>query len=98
MAGGPVQGNQMRIIGHHEYLIGEDGHATVRAQSGVSNEVASTRARIFPNLAPRQRIQRKGGIWSSHIHNPVGNDGCSFQAEVAHVFHEIACIGQQALP
>src|SRR6516225_4555475 len=66
---GPVQGKQMRIIRHHEYFVGEDSDTTVRAQSRVSHQIASTRARIFPDLASCERIQRKSGIWPGYVHD-----------------------------
>ena len=88
----------MRIIGHHEYFVGEDSDATVRAQSRVSNQVASPRARIFPDLAPRERIQRKGGIWPGHVHDAVRNDRRRFEAKVAHVLHKIVGMRRQVLP
>ena len=88
----------MRTIRHHEYFVDEDSHATVRTQSRVSNEFASTRARIPPNLAACERIQRKGGIWAGHVHDAVGNDRRRFESEVAHVLNEIVCIGQRVLP
>ena len=94
MAGGPVQGNQMRIVGDHEYFVVEDSHATVRTQSRVSNKFVTPRTRILPNLAAGERIQRKGGIWSRHIHDAIRNDGRRFQPEVAHVLNEIVCIGK----
>src|SRR2546430_16788202 len=41
----------------YKYLIPEDSHAPVCAQSRVSNQFPSTRARIHPNLATRERSE-----------------------------------------
>ena len=53
-----VQGDQVGVVGRHEHLVAKDGHAPIGTQGCIAYQSSSARARIFPDHASRQGVQR----------------------------------------
>ncbi len=77
-----VQGDQVRIVGYHKHFVTQDRHAAVGAERRVADESRSLRARILPDLAASQCIERQGLVRPGNVHHAVGDQGRHFEAKM----------------
>ena len=48
----PIEGDDVRVIGHHEHAIAGNADAAIDASRGIANEPLGSRTLIVPDLAP----------------------------------------------
>ena len=97
-AGDAVQGDQVGVIGRHENLVTQEGHAAVRAQGGVGDDSRSARTGILPDEMAATRVEREHLARPGRIHDAVGDEGNRLQSEVPHVLVIVRRIGQELRP
>ena len=53
----PIEGDDVRVIGHHEHAIAGNADAAIDASRGIANEPFGSRTLIVPDLAAAAGIE-----------------------------------------
>src|ERR1700722_20416502 len=72
---GPVERDQMSVVGDHEHLVARNRRTAVGAGNGIPHQARGSRSLIVPYLPSSARIERKAFVDVGHIHHAIGDNG-----------------------
>ncbi len=81
-AGDAVQGDEVGVVHGHENVVAENGDSAIGSERRVSDESGRARARILPDDAAGESVQRQRLVRAGDVHDAVGDNRGHFQAEV----------------
>ena len=79
---GPVERDQMRVVGDEEDLVVADGHAAIGPQRRITHQAARLRARVFPDFRARQRVEGIHLVRTRDIHHAIGFERRDLQTKM----------------
>ena len=70
---------QMRVVGHEEDAIAENGHASIGSFRRIAARLAGTRAFVVPDGASCARIQSEHLIRTGDVHHAIDHNRCDLE-------------------
>ena len=75
LSGEPVEGQKMRVVGHHERPVAADRDAAIGADAAFAEDAFGTGLAVGPDLAAGRRVEREDFVRARHVHDAVLHDG-----------------------